>query len=117
MAKKKLTDDELVMDGYKALYAAATPSADFEKLINECLRYVDREGKTHYVEQPLTAQECAERDWRKDIQYMDYELDEEIYKDIVESKIKEHNLKGFRADGFRNTMYLGCGPCFKQKDN
>ena len=115
MAKKKLTDDELVMDGYKALYAAATPSVDFEKLVNECVRYVDREGKIHYTEQPLTTQECAERDWRKDIQYMDYKLDEETYKEIVETKVKEHKLTGFRAMAFRNTMYLGSGPCFKKK--
>lgn len=112
---KKITDEELVMDGYKALYAAATPSVDFEKLINECVRYIDNESNIHYTEKPLTTEECIQRNWKKDIEYMNYELDEEIYKDIVESKIKEHKLKGFRAEAFRNTMYLGSGPCFKRK--
>lgn len=111
---KKLTDDELVMDGYKALYAAATPSADFEELLNTCTKYIDRECQVHFTETPLTAEECRERGWQKDIGYMDYELDEEIYKEIVENKIKEHKLTGLRADAFRNTMYLGCGPAFKQ---
>ena len=112
---KKITDDELGMDGYKALYAAATPSVDFEKLINECVRYIDNESNIHYTEKPLTTEECIQRNWKKDIEYMNYELDEEIYKDIVESKIKEHKLSGFRAEAFRNTMYLGSGPCFKRK--
>lgn len=112
---KKITDDELVIDGYKALYAAATPAADFEKLINECLKYIDRDGKVHYTETPLTANECKERGWQKDIGYMDYELDEDTYVSIVESKVTEHNLTGFRADAFRNTMYLGSGPAFKKK--
>ena len=112
---KKLSDDELVIDGYKALYAAATPSADFEKLINECLRYVDKDGRTHFTDSPLTSNECRERGWQKDIGYMDYELDEETYKTIVENKVKEHKLTGFRAGAFRNTMYLGSGPAFKKK--
>lgn len=112
--KKKITDEELVMDGYKALYAAATPSADFEKLVNECVKYIDKDGKPHYTEKPLTVQELQERGWQKDIEYMNYELDEETYKSIVEGKIKEHKLTGIRADAFRNTMYLGSGPSFKK---
>lgn len=116
MAKKKLTDEELVMDGYQALYAAATPSADFKKLVDECVRFIDMDGKTHFTESPLTGDECMARGWRKDIEYMNYELEEEVYKEIVESKIKEHKLKGYKAQAFRNTMYLGSGPTFTKKD-
>lgn len=111
---KKISDDELIIDGYKALYAAATPSADFEQLVNECRRYVDRDGKVHITETPLSIEECSERGWQKDIEYMNYELDETTYRAIVEAKIKEHKLKGFRADAFKNTMYLGAGPAFKK---
>lgn len=110
---KKITDDELVMDGYRALYAAATPPADFMTLVNECRKYIDMEGKVHYTEYPLTPEECQEKGWQKDIGYMDYELEKELYDSIVESKIKEHKLKGMRATAFKNTMYLGCGPKFK----
>lgn len=115
MTKRKLTDDELVIDGYQALYAAATPSADFKKLVSECVRFIDKDGKVHYTEKPLSLDECKERGWRKDIEYMNYELDEDVYKEIVESKIKEHKLKGFKAEAFRNTMYLGSGPSFSKK--
>ena len=111
---KKITDEELVIDGYKALYKAATPSVDFEKLVDECVKYIDKTGKIHYTETPLTLEECRERNWRKDIEYMNYELDRETDQEIVESKIKEHKLKGFKADAFRNTMYLGSGPNFKE---
>lgn len=110
MKRKKLTDDELVLDGYKALYAAATPPADFEKLVNECRKYIDIDGKTHITETPLSSEECIERNWKKDIGYMDYVLDKELYHKIVEDKIKEHNLKGYKAQAFRNTMFLGSGP-------
>lgn len=115
MVSKKLTDDELVMDGYQALYEAATPSADFKKLVENCVRFIDNDGKIHYTEQPLTSEECKNRGWKKDIEYLNYELDEDVYKNIVESKIKEHNLKGYKAEAFRNTMYLGSGPSFKKK--
>lgn len=114
--KRKLTDDELVIDGYKALYAAATPPADFEKLMNECRRYVDRTGAVHLTEEPLSKEECAERGWQKDIEFLNYELDAETYREIVESKIKEHKLTGFKAEAFKNTMLLGCGPAFKKED-
>jgi hypothetical protein len=110
---KKITDDELIMDGYRALYAAATPPADFLTLINECRKYIDYDGKIHYTEEPLTPEECSARGWKKDIGYMDYELEKELYDAIVEGKIKEHKLKGYRAQAFKNTMYLGCGPKFK----
>lgn len=113
--KKELTDNELEMDGYKALYFAATPSVDFEKLVNECRKYIDDAGKVHFVDVPLNDEECAKKGWRKDIGYMDYELDEDIYHQIVEDKIKEHKLKGYRAEAFKNTMYLGCGPSFRKK--
>lgn len=114
MAKKKLTDEELVMDGYQALYAAATPSADFKKLVDECVRFIDMDGKIHFTDTPLSSDECRERGWRKDIEYMNYELNEDVYKNIVESKIKEHKLKGYKAQAFRNTMYLGSGPTFSK---
>lgn len=113
---KRITDDELVVDGYKALYAAATPPADFEKLVNECTTYIDNNGKPHSSKTPLTKEELYERGWKKDIHYYEYELDEKIYCDIVEAKIKEHKLKGMRAQAFRNTMYLGSGPNFKKKE-
>lgn len=115
MSNKKLTDDELVMDGYQALYAAATPSADFKELVDKCVRFIDLDGKVHFTEEPLSKDECLSRGWKKDIEYMNYELDEEVYNEIVESKIKEHKLKGYKAQAFRNTMYLGSGPTFKKK--
>ncbi len=115
MRNKKLTNEEIVMDGYKALYAAATPSADFEELINNCLKYVDKDGMVHYTETPLSKEETIERGWMKDIDYMNYHLDEETYKKIVEEKIKEHKLTGYRKEGFKTQMYLGCGPSINEE--
>ena len=36
-----ITDEELIIDGYRALYAAATPPADYLTLVNECKKYID----------------------------------------------------------------------------
>jgi hypothetical protein len=47
---------------------------------------------------------------------MNYELDEDTYREIIEAKIKEHKLTGFRAEAFKNTMYLGSGPAFKKRE-
>lgn len=115
MKNKKLTNEEIVMDGYKALYAAATPSADFEELINNCLKYVDKNGMVHYTEKPLSKEEVIDRGWKKDIDYMNYFLDKETYEKIINDKIKEHKLKGFKKEGFITEMYLGCGPCIKEE--
>ena len=111
---KRITDDELIIDGYRALYAAATPPADFLTLVNECKKYIDSDGKPHETDTPLTIEECKARGWQRDIGYMDNELEEELYTAIVEDKIKELKLKGLRAQAFRNTMYLGSGPKFKK---
>lgn len=110
-----ISDDELVKDGYRALYKAATPSADFDKLVEECTRYIDKDGKPHFTDKPLSIVELQALNWKRDICYMDYSLDEETYHKIVEDKVKEHKLKGVRAQAFRNTMYLGCGPAFAKK--
>lgn len=106
----KITDDELVMEGYKALYAAATPSADFEELVNNCTRFVDDGGKVHITDKPLTKEECISRGWHKDIEYMNYELAADTYYSIINSIVEKYNLKGFRAEAFKNTMLLGSGP-------
>jgi hypothetical protein len=106
----KITDEELMMDGFQALYKAATPSADFKELLEQCKRYIDSECKIHFTETPLSNDEMKIRGWRKDIEYTNYVLDEETYARIVESKISEHNLSGQKAEAFKNTMYLGCGP-------
>lgn len=110
--RKKITDDELMMEGYQALYAAATPSADFKSLVDNCTRYMDREGDIHNTETPLTNEECRTRGWQKDIEYMNYSLDRDVYEQIIDDIIKKYNLKGLRAQAFKNTMYLGCGPKF-----
>lgn len=110
MAKKKLTNEEIVMDGYQALFKAATPSADFMQLINNCCKYIDMSGNIHNTDTPLTKEECITKGWRKDINYMDYELEEDVYEQIVQDKIKQHNLNPNDAEKFRFQMYLGCGP-------
>ena len=106
----KLTDEEIVKDGFKALYAAASPSADYDKLISECVKYIDKDSITHITEKPLTDEECQERGWYKDIGYLDYELEETKYLQIIEDKIKEHNLDEYKALLFKNTMIHTHGP-------
>jgi hypothetical protein len=112
-----ISDDELVRDGYRALYKAATPSADFDRLVAECTKYIDAECNVHYTDFPLSVEELTARTWKRDIGYMDYTLDEETYRKIVEDKVKEHKLTGMRATAFRNTMYLGSGPAFCEETN
>jgi hypothetical protein len=107
--EKQLTED-MLLDCYQALYESATPKADFKKMVEECCRYIDKDCSIHITEQPLPIEELQKRGWYKDIQYMNHEIDEDTYEQIVKSKIKENGLTGIQEQKFVDYIYNGCGP-------
>lgn len=94
--KKQSKEDKAIMECYIELFKHSTPSADFEQLVENA-----------------DINECGQ----KVIDFMSYEIDEELYDSIVESMIKKHKLKGYKIQQFKNTIALGCSPKFKAKSH
>lgn len=93
MGRKSLTD--VVLDIYRELYKNATPSADFDKLVEQAS--VDQRG-------------------RKVIPYMNCYLDKDKYEKIVDKWIKRYRRRGEAfTNGIKFEAYLGCGPSYSKK--
>ena len=91
--KKMSKDEKALWEYYRRAYKAATPSADFDELV-ENAKIVN--GK-------------------KEIDYMSYELEEEIQEQIAKDIFKEFRIHKYRRDAFNMEFHLGCGPKTKLK--
>lgn len=87
-------EDQAIYKCYVELFKNSTPSGDFDFLVEN----------------------ASLNKWgQKEIDFMSYEIDEEEYKKIVESTIKEFKIPGWKKQRFRNTIALGCSPKFSKK--
>ena len=86
--------EKAIWECYVRLYNAATPSTDFNWLAKNAPR------------NPKTG--------KKEIYYMDYELEQKEFDEIVKKVMKDFDVKpeGIRQR-FKTTIYLGCSPSFK----
>lgn len=78
---------------YRRLYKAATPSADFDLLVENAT--IDEMGKH--------------------IPFLDYEIEEDKFESIIEDVIKEFKISSMRKDPFRVSIMLGPSPKFKKQ--
>jgi len=92
MAKQN-KDEKILWEYYRRAYKAATPSADFDKLVEEA---------------PIV-------DERKMVDYMAYELEEEIQEQIAKDIFKEFRVPVYKRKAFNVEFHLGCGPKTKPK--
>lgn len=94
MDTKKMSKDERALwEYYRRAYKAATPSADFDELVANA-KVVDG---------------------RKEIDYMSYELEDEIQQQIAKDIFKEFRIPKFKQRAFNIEFHLGCGPKTKLK--
>ena len=93
MKDKKI--DEAMMHCYRELYANSTPTASFDELLENAT--TNEQGQ-------------------KVIPYNDYEIEEDLFDEIVEDTIKVYKIKHkILKTSFRNTMLFGCSPKFIRK--
>lgn len=91
-AKKK--ENEAIHECYKRLYNNSVPNADFDQLMENA------EINEHGL---------------KEIDFNSYEIEKEIFEDILKNIIDEYKIKPkYRAEAFKRTMYLGATPRFKK---
>ena len=82
-------EEKIIMDIYRALYKASTPSADFDELMENAA--LDDSG-------------------RKLIPYNDYLISIDTYDEIISSMLKDKRLTKLNKAAIRSTIHLGCSP-------
>ena len=80
---------------YRELFKLSTPSGDFDKLVENA---------------PINEQ------GRKEIPFMDYEIDDILLHAIIDKYAKKVKPK-WKQVRFRNSILLGCSPKSKLKED
>jgi len=94
--KRKQVLLDAIMDCYRKMFLASTPSADFDELMEKAP--VNERGQ-------------------KDIPYMDYELESEEYDKIMDQFLSDKKLKmtALERKAFSQAVNLGCAPKTKSR--
>ena len=90
-----MKEQKIIWQIYKELYKASTPSADFDKLVEEA--------------------EINERG-EKIIPFNDYEISQKDYIEIVERNLKNQRLTKLKKQAIKNTVALSVSPRFKKEN-
>ena len=90
----KTKEGKIMYEIYTRLFAAATPSADFEELCVNAT--IDERGKRH-------------------IPFMDYELDQDTMNNIIEDVMREKRIRKANRTQYKMAICLGCSPKTKAK--
>lgn len=86
--------DKAIMHCYRELFANATPAASFDELLKNST--VNDRGQ-------------------REIPFMDYEIEESVFDEIVEDTTKLYKIKHkIFKQSFKNTILFGCSPKFKK---
>ena len=85
--------DKAMMHCYRELFANATPPASFDELLENAT--VNEQGQ-------------------KVIPFLDYEIEEDVFEEIVVDTIKVYKIKKHISAPFRFTILMGCSPKFKK---
>jgi len=86
--------DKAMMHCYRELFANATPPASFDELLKNAT--TNEQGQ-------------------KVIPFMDYEIEESKFDEIIADTIKIYKIKHkILKTSFRNTILFGCSPKFKK---
>jgi len=86
--------DKALMHCYRELFANSTPATSFDELLKNS-----------------TTNERGQRE----IPFMDYEIEESKFDEIIDDTIKVYKIKGtILKQSFKNTILFGCSPKFKK---
>jgi hypothetical protein len=97
MLELKTKEDKTLYEIYKRLFAAATPPGDFDELVENA--EFDKYGRRH-------------------IPFMDYEIENDIMDNIINSILDENKIKNeHKRKQYITTIYLGCSPKSKIEEN
>ena len=84
--------ESIVLNIYRELYKKSEPKGDYDQLLKDAI--INKQGQ-------------------KVIPFMDYEISQDKYKEIVDKHIP-NKIDKFYQQQIRNTIALGCSPKFKE---
>lgn len=87
-------DEKILFDYYRRVYKAATPSANFDELVENAT--INDRGE-------------------KVIDFNAYEIEEEVQNKIIKDIFKQYRVPLYRRKAFEFEFHLGCGPRTKNK--
>lgn len=89
--------NKAIIHCYRMLYANATPPAAFDELVKNAT--INAQGQ-------------------KEIPYMNHQIDQSKFDEIVHDTIKIHKISPVRIQQkFKSTILLGCSPTFTKINN
>lgn len=91
---KETKEQKIVWQIYREMYAISTPPANFDKLVEEA--EINELGQ-------------------KIIPFMDYEISQKDYEEIIERSLKCQRLTKLKKQAIKNTIALSCSPRFKKE--
>lgn len=92
---KETKEQKIIWQIYKELYANSEPKADFDKLVENA--EINELGQ-------------------KVIHFLDYEISQKEYEEIVERNLKNQRLTKLKKQAIRNSVALGASPRFKREN-
>lgn len=92
--RKSEKDEKILMEIYRRAYLASTPQVNFDDLV---------------------ANATINEHNQKVIPFNDYELDDDIARQIIEDVMKEFKVPKWKRHSFSITYWLGCSPKSKIK--
>lgn len=92
---KETKEQEIIWNIYKDLYANSEPPCDFDKLVENA--EINELGQ-------------------KVIHFLDYEISQKEYEEIVERNLKNQRLTKLKKQAIRNSVALGVSPKFKKEN-
>lgn len=84
--------EKIILEIYRELYKNSEPKADFDELMKTDQR--DSIGRIL-------------------IKFEDYKIDQTDYDNIVKIILSKYKLQDYEKNMIKNTVVLGCSPCFK----
>ena len=89
-------EQQIIWDIYRDLFKESTPSADFDKLVQDA---------------PTNSR------GEKDIGFNNYEISESLFNQILDRHLKGRRITKLKQTMIRNTIILGCSPRFSINKN
>lgn len=92
---KKKDWNKIIHETYELLFKASEPSVDFNELLANAT--INDEGM-------------------KDIGFMNYEIDEDVMRNIIVEQAKKYKMSHYEGRAFSVSMYLGASPKTKHRE-
>ncbi len=108
--------DKILREIYVELYKNASPSADFEELMEKA-PWVENINGINILHEDVSEEEAKAKKYKKFIDFNSYYLEKSEYDRIIREIYDKYNLNKHDREVLNFNAYLGCGPSTKKKDD